>query len=90
MFLHLFEDQSLFSIQNCDDNGDRILDCTQSQDFDHHAIGCDLIENDQFDFVMLNFPMNSVPVEDFGKGESFTFFQDFNGATGMSILMKLI
>ena len=56
------------------------LDCTDAgKDFDIQGLGCSLQSIEHYDSVIVNFPLESNHVKDFGKGESSKFFREFNG-----------
>lgn len=61
-----------------------ILDCSNNppEAFDVQGLGCHLSTMDHdYDKIMTDFPLDqiSIDVDDFGKGETSSFFKDFNG-----------
>ena len=75
-----------FNFDQCITTSDNILDCTTNEDeFDVQGLGCQLNHHkaENITDVLINFPQDILDplVRDFGKGESETFFKDFNGAT---------
>ena len=74
------------NFDQCITTSDNILNCTTNEDdFDVQGLGCQLNhpKAENITDVLINFPQDILDplVRDFGKGESETFFKDFNGAT---------
>ena len=74
------------NFDQCITTFDNVLDCsTNGDEFDVQGIGCSLSHPraENITDVLINFPQDILDplVRDFGKGESKSFFKDFNGAT---------